>query len=530
MKFCYFIWALSVTSGIFLFNLLVLKNCDINFFYKIFLIIISITLALSGFFSIKKHLNIKKANAIFLTFTFLLFLILGFISASLNYLNNNEFCRLAVNTNIFKSKDVEIAATGLISNNPSLKFGSVYFDFEISKLRIINKENENNGQLNNCGNIFISYKNKFNSDLQLNDLILLNLTGVNAYSDKAGNNYYIFSADKIIHTEVSGLSSYFYIFKSKIHACLNLLYEKNLNKSNSKIAAALILGNQSEIPQKITDSFKKSGIYHLLAISGLHVSIIAAFICFMFKKISFSSGFKKFNISYFVVFFLIFYNFVAGEKSSMIRASIMFGLALFARDLHKDIKQANLLFTAYIVLLLVSPNYLNSPGFILSFASVAAIIFIIPVLKKSLNYFLKLKKPLENYFIRSIIAALSINIFISPVLSYYFGGFSLIAIIANLAVAPVFYLLLLDLFISSVAATFWFAIGSFCIIPADFLTGVILKLSDFFISLPYSFVSTDIFKNKFALFLYYLILIIIIASLQRFFKRKEVKNNIKNIV
>jgi len=63
-------------------------------------------------------------------------------------------------------------------------------------------------------NIFISYKNKLNSDLQLNDLILLNLTGVNAYSDKAGNNYYIFSADKIIHTEVSGLSSYFYIFRA----------------------------------------------------------------------------------------------------------------------------------------------------------------------------------------------------------------------------------------------------------------------------------------------------------------------------
>jgi len=117
-----------------------------------------------------------------------------------------------------------------------------------------------------------------------------------------------------------------------------------------------------------------------------------------------------------------------------------------------------------------------------------------------------------------------------PILAYYFGGFSLIAVIVNVIVAPIFYILLLDLFISSFLSVFWFAAGSFFIKPANFLINIILKLSDFFGSLPNSYIETDIFKNKTVIFLYYFFLIAVFIYLYFFLKSKEIKNNAKNIV
>jgi competence protein ComEC len=545
MKYCYFIWALSVTAGILIFNLLILKKININFIYIIFSAIISFVLSVSGYYIFKKNLNIRKTNSVFLIFTFFLFLLLSFISNFFNYLNDNEFNNLAENTGIFKNKNIKVNAVGQIISNPYLKFTTVYFDFKIINLKITDQKEQNLQEINNCGNIFISYKYKGENikgenkpDIFLNDFVEVNLKDIRVYQDSDKGDSYIFVADKITHTQVKGLKSYLYVFKSKIISCINILFYKNLDASNSKIASAVILGRQSEITNDVKESFKRSGIYHFLAISGLHISIIAAFICFIFKKIihlfnhllNFNN---KINITYFIIAFLIFYNFIVGEKSGIIRASIMFSLVLFAKDLHKDFKQSIIFFTAYIILLLKTPDYLTNIGnigFILSFISVGSLIFMTPVIKKLFKFLIKLKETVNNYFLKSIIAAISVNTAILPILAYYFGGFSLIAVIVNVIVAPIFYILLLDLFISSFLSVFWFAAGSFFIKPANFLINIILKLSDFFGSLPNSYIETDIFKNKTVIFLYYFFLIAVFIYLYFFLKSKEIKNNAKNIV
>ncbi|MCL4386146.1 MAG: ComEC/Rec2 family competence protein [Actinobacteria bacterium] len=537
MKYCYFIWALSVTAGIILFNLLVLKKINISLACIIFFILISFILSISGYYIFKKNLNIKKANLVFLIFTFVAFFSLGFINNYFNYLNNNRFNNLAENTGIFKNKNIKVNAVGQIVSNPYLKFTTVYFDFKIINLKITDQKGRNLQEINNCGDIFISYnyKGENKPDIFLNDFVEVNLKDIRVYQDSDKGDSYIFVADKITHTQVKGLKSYLYVFKSKIISCINILFYKNLDASNSKIASAVILGRQSEITNDVKESFRKSGIYHFLAISGLHISIIAAFICFIFKKIihlfnhllNFNN---KINITYFIIAFLIFYNFIVGEKSGIIRASIMFSLALFAKDLHKDFKQSNIFFIAYIILLLKTPDYLTNIGFILSFISVGSLIFMIPVIKKLFKFLIKLKETVNNYILKSIIAAISVNAAILPILAYYFGGFSLIAVIVNVIVAPIFYILLLDLFISSFLSVFWFNAGSLLIKPANFLINIILKFSDFFGSLPNSYIENDIFKNKTVIFLYYFFLIAVFIYLYFFLKSKEIKNNAKNIV
>ncbi|MHB1254580.1 MAG: ComEC/Rec2 family competence protein [Candidatus Humimicrobiaceae bacterium] len=469
----------------------------------------------------KKYLKPKTAKILFLFITMFMLFAAGLLSSDFNYKNINEFSLLASENNISKYNDSEVSATGRITSSPYQKFNNTYFDFKIAKLEIFNKEANKSAQFKNCGNIFIKYKSKDSNTLRINDFIQLDISEVQSYTNNSGNISSIFIATKIVDVKEQGLVSYFYSFKSKIHECLNYLFFKSLSEKNAKVACALILGNQANIPLEIIESFKKSGIYHLLAISGLHISIIALFIFQILKKICSPLRSGKIIISCIIVLFLIFYNFIVGEKASMLRASIMFGLVFFSRDLFKDYKQSNVLLISYIILLLARPDFLTNIGFILSFASVAALIYIAPLLKKYLEHLLNLKNVTDNYFIKSIIAAFSINIFILPIFSYNFSGFSLISIFTNLASAPVFYILLLDLFVSSIAAVVWFAAGSFLVMPANFLMNIIIKLSDFFNSLPYGFIKTEIFKNKTIIYLYYLFLIIIFAAISHFLKKRN---------
>ena len=521
MRFCYFLWALSVTCGILFYNFIVLKKFNIHVIYILFFVILFIASLSTALLSRKKYLNPKRIKILFLFFTVLMLFFTSIISADFNYKNINEFSALASENKIFKYNYAEVSATGRITSSPFQKFNNNYFDFEIVKLEISNNEANKSVQLENCGNIFIKCKSGDSNTLELNDFVRLNISGSQSYTNNYGSISDIFLAAKIINAKEEGLASYFYAFKSKIHDCLNYLFFKRLSNENAKVACALILGNQAEVPFDVIESFKKSGIYHLLAISGLHISIIAAFIFQILRKICFLLRSRKIIISCFIVSFLIFYNFIVGEKASMLRASIMFILVFFSRDLFKDYKQSNVLLISYIILLIASPDFLTNIGFILSFASVAALIYIAPLIKKYLDYFWKLRNGTNNYFIKSIIAAFSINIFILPILSYNFNGFSLISAFSNLAAAPVFYILLLDLFVSSIAAAVWFAAGSFLIMPVNFLMNMIIRLSDFCISLPYGFIYTEIFKNKTIIYVYYFSLIIIFAAISLFLKKRS---------
>jgi ComEC/Rec2-related protein len=523
MRFCYCLWALSVTSGIIFYNFACLKGFNINFIYILFSAILFVMSLFTALLRWKKHLNPKNIKILFLFFSMLMLFIISIISANFNYERVNGFRNLASENNIFKYKDSDVYATGKITSSPYKKFSNSYFDFEIVKLEIFNKKTNKSAQFKDCGNILIEYKSDGINTLELNDFIYLNITGSRIFTNKDGNISEIFIASKIINAREEGFASYFFAFKSKIHSCLEFLFFKSLSSVNAKIAGALILGNQAQIPREITESFKKSGIYHILSISGLHITIIAAFIFQILGKILFSLKSKKIFITFFIIFFLIFYNLIVGEKASMLRASAMFILVFLSRNFFIDYRMSNVLLISYTVLLIVSPEFLTNIGFILSFASIAAIIYISPIIKNCLDYFLKNKKLTNNYFIKSMIAAFAVNIFILPILAYYFNGFSIISIFSNLAAAPVFYILLLDLFVSSIAAVFWFMAGSFFVIPANLLMDIIVKLSDFFASLPFGFINTDIFKNKIIIYLFYFSLIIIFSLINLFLKRKSGK-------
>lgn len=520
MRFCYFLWALSLTIGIFFYNFFIFKKYDIDITNRLILILFLVA-SLPAVLLIRKIcLNAKKARILFLPITVFMLFVTGFLSSSFYYNEINEFSLLAAQNNFLKNSDIQLVSSGRIISIPYQKFDNIFFEFKITSLEILNKKANKLALLGDCGNIFIKYKIKESNSFGLNDYVKLDIVKIDNYSKDNESIPNTFTASNIALIKEKAQLSFLYSFRAKIHGCLSYLFLKCLSGQNANLAAALILGIQSNISHEITESFKKSGIYHILAISGLHISIIALFMLQILRKIFSSGKTGKIIISCIIVLFLIFYNFIVGEKASMLRATIMFCLVFFSKDIFKDYSQSNVLLITYMVLLFARPDYLTNIGFILSFASVAALIYIAPIIKKCITYFLKLKNEINNYFIRSIIAAFSINLFILPILSHYYGGFSLISIFTNITAAPVFFILILDLFISSIASVMWFTSGSFLLLPADFLMNMIIRISEFFNSLPFGYMKTEIFEKKVNICLYYFALMVIFSAANLFFKKR----------
>jgi competence protein ComEC len=216
-----------------------------------------------------------------------------------------------------------------------------------------------------------------------------------------------------------------------------------------------------------------------------------------------------------------------GQKASTLRASMMAILVILAGFWERESNRKFVLSMTYIFLLSAFPEFLNNIGFWLSFAAMAAIIYINGIFARLLKKTCKKIKARfkfrtdynleENYFMKIFITTFSINIFIMPVMLYFFKEFSLIAPLTNILIIPVFYLLLFILILSSAISLFWPPIGSFLILPAKPIILYILKIVNFFGSKNF-FILTIENLSYFYPAIYYLLLFILLFLLNKYVK------------
>jgi len=255
MKSCYFIWALSVTCGIIFFNIILLKKYNINFTHILFFAFFSIA-SLTAFFLFRKiYLNAKKVKILFLLSTGLMFFISGFLSSVFYYQNINELSLLAVKNNIFKNDSIHVISAGRINSSPYQKFNNIYFEFKITELEIFNDKTNKSARFIDCGTIFIKHRINDHSSFKLNDYVEVEISKMETYTDNGRSISNIFTALEVASIKGQGPLHCFYSIKSRVHGCLSYLFFKNFDKNNAKLASALILGNQSNIPMEIIESF-----------------------------------------------------------------------------------------------------------------------------------------------------------------------------------------------------------------------------------------------------------------------------------
>ncbi|HID29892.1 MAG TPA: DNA internalization-related competence protein ComEC/Rec2, partial [Desulfobacterales bacterium] len=208
------------------------------------------------------------------------------------------------------------------------------------------------------------------------------------------------------------------------------------------IVKALLIGDRSEVSSETRDVFSRIGTSHLLAISGLHIGMVAtlAFLGFRFvlarsQRILLAAWATK-GAALLSVFPVLFYGFLAGMSPSTQRAVIMVTVFLVALLFEREKDPVNTLALAALVILIIGPTALFEISFQLSFAAVFAILYVLehlPFVGALRRSPITLSKRFGLFLLVSSAAILGTL----PITLHYFNQTSLIGIFTNCVMVPV---------------------------------------------------------------------------------------------
>lgn len=212
-------------------------------------------------------------------------------------------------------------------------------------------------------------------------------------------------------------------FNSIIKSCRAIFaanFDRLLPTRESSFMKSIVLGDRSDLDSELYDTFKTGGVAHIVAISGLHISIITALIFKCLKKI-------HRNLAYIItILFLILYAVFSGMSPSVVRAVsmtlIMITGYFFGRN-YDIISSAALV---CIAMLIYNCYYIYNIGFCYSFICVFGIGMMIDLFR--------ILKP--NKIIKPILVSLAANISAKPLTIFSFYYFYSWDIISNIIIVP----------------------------------------------------------------------------------------------
>jgi competence protein ComEC len=150
--------------------------------------------------------------------------------------------------------------------------------------------------------------------------------------------------------------------------------QDGLPPGESGVAAALLLGENSAMANEDWEKYVRTGVIHVLAISGQHLVVLGAFLWLFFRAV----GVRRRRVAWFVAGFLIAYALLTGGRPSAMRAAVMVGAVCAGILLRRPAPPANTFALAWLVVLALNPTDLFTAGFQLSFLCVAVLIWGIP--------------------------------------------------------------------------------------------------------------------------------------------------------
>jgi ComEC/Rec2-related protein len=154
-----------------------------------------------------------------------------------------------------------------------------------------------------------------------------------------------------------------------------VIIKKTMPFPESAFLGGVQLGCRGGVSQQVQDDFRKSGVSHVLAVSGLHVTIIATMFYIIFSALKMP---KKMFVPIIIGFLLVF-TIITGARPSSTRAALMNSLVLIIMTYFNHTLKSSLLFglsVAAVFVLWSSPLILFEPGFTLSFAAILSLAFI----------------------------------------------------------------------------------------------------------------------------------------------------------
>lgn len=300
---------------------------------------------------------------------------------------------------------------------------------------------------------------------------------------------------------ISEKQDFFKDIKDKLSGKISVLFKDNFRA----VMKAMILGDKSLIRSELRDIFSLSGTAHLLAVSGLHVGIIAFFIFFLLS-------FVRHKWLKFLVFsaLTITYVIISGLHESAIRAAFMSILVVFLITIERQIYPLNLMLYVFFILLLIKPTFIYSAGFQMSFAAICGIILFFKPTKNCFKLIFKYENNFTDKIISSFALTISASIIVSPIIAYYFGVYSIISPISNLIVVPLMSLSLLFGVLSIISSFISTNIAEIYALTTTSLINLSEAINRFSVSLPFAYLKNV--ENVWLIVLISLIILYLILS------------------
>ena len=255
---------------------------------------------------------------------------------------------------------------------------------------------------------------------------------------------------------------------------------RNLSPPQSTILGAMILGDKSRLSADLKEKLSLSGVRHITAVSGMHVSIITSALMVLFMGL----GLWKKQAFWLTLALIVFFIVMTGLQPSAIRAGIMGSMFLLANYLGRQNFSSRAVVFAAVLMLLINPLLLRlDVGFQLSFLAMMGIIYLMPFLRSKLSFV-----PEEKLFnLRSITAmTLSAQIFTLPILIYNFGHVSLLAPLTNILIVPVLPLVMGLGFIFGITAIIFQPLGWILSWPVWLFLTYITKIVETVSQIPWA--------------------------------------------
>lgn len=318
--------------------------------------------------------------------------------------------------------------------------------------------------------------------------------------------HYKFYADSVtvINSRINSYHQTLYIIRKQ----LTDTYYKLLSEKNAGILTAMMLGDTANLDAGIKELYRENGITHILAISGLHISLLGLTLYKIFRRLRI----PLFLSTSFTLLFLYSYGVLTGYGVSTNRAVVMMSVYMTAVLVGRTYDLLSGTAVSALIILLQSPLEITGAGFLLSFGAVIGIGAVYPALEKALSgkkgkaqkseskqkadqsakkKLIKMIKQQNNkILLQTFLASTAVQLILLPVLLWYFYEIPVYSPFINLLIIPLSSLLTILAFLSVLAGGFSVTLGIFLMGSVNYILEFYEAVCRIGSSLPYKSILT----------------------------------------
>ncbi len=269
--------------------------------------------------------------------------------------------------------------------------------------------------------------------------------------------------------------------------------ESVLNEPQAGLGEGLLLGVKQALGKDLEADFRKTGIIHIVVLSGYNVMLVVAFVMFILsflvpKRVRLVAGLLA----------IVAFALIVGLSATVVRAGVMAGLILIAQAYGRTYDMLRALLFAGVVMICINPFLLlYDIGFQFSFMATLGLVLIAPQFENLLTEGFK-----KIRFKEFLIATIATQIAVLPLLLYYIGEVSLIAVVVNVLVLPVVPLAMLATFVAGLGALVSIPLALPFAFLAHGVLSYIVAVATFFADIPFASVFVPTFTLLWVFILY----------------------------